>query len=280
MTSSSIYLLIFFAAFLHALWNIIIKSLKNSLVGMAMKVFFQSIIFFPVIFFVPLPVGITWLFLICSLILHTVYFILLGIMYNRSDLTFIYPIARGCAPFFVTILSLIFFVDHIPLLGILGILVISLGLIIISLENYKKNIDFKLISISLFIALMIAMYTFFDGAGVRSVGKSETYIVWNFFLGGWISIAYVYVTEKKELFELQLKEFFLILIASIISFSAYAIIMWSMKHEPIGFVASLRESSIIMASLIGYFILKEKVSYIRLISGVVFFVGVVLVYNS
>jgi len=39
MTSSSIYLLIFFAAFLHALWNIIIKSLKNSLVGIAMIVF-------------------------------------------------------------------------------------------------------------------------------------------------------------------------------------------------------------------------------------------------
>jgi len=272
MTSSSIYLLIFFAAFLHALWNIIIKSLKNSLVGIAMKVFFQSIIFFPIIFFVPLPVGITWLFLICSLILHSLYFILLGSMYNRSDLTFIYPIARGCAPFFVTILSLIFFVDHIPLLGILGILVISLGLILISLENYKKKIDFKLIGISLFIAFIISIYTFFDGAGVRSVNKSETYIVWNFFLGGWVSIAYVYLTEKKELF--------LILIASIISFSAYAIIIWSMKHEPIGFVASLRESSIIMASLIGYFILKEKVSYIRLISGVVFVVGVVLVYNS
>jgi len=174
----------------------------------------------------------------------------------------------------------IFFVDHIPLLGILGILVISLGLILISLENYKKKIDFKLIGISLFIALIISIYTFFDGAGVRSVDKSETYIVWNFFLGGWVSIAYVYLTEKKELFELQSKELFLILIASIISFSAYAIIIWSMKHEPIGFVASLRESSIIMASLIGYFILKEKVSYIRLISGVVFFVGVVLVYNS
>ena len=139
MTSSSIYLLIFFAAFLHALWNIIIKSLKNSLVGIAMKVFFQSIIFFPIIFFVPLPTGITWLFIICSLILHSLYFILLGSMYNRGDLTFIYPIARGCAPFFVTILSLILFVDHIPLLGILGILIISLGLVLISLENFSSN---------------------------------------------------------------------------------------------------------------------------------------------
>ena len=76
-----------------------------------------------------------------------------------------------------------------------------------------------------------------------------------FFLGGGGSIAYVYLTKKKALFELQLKELFLILIASIISFSAYAIIIWSMRHEPIGFVSSLRESSIILASLIGYFVL-------------------------
>jgi len=41
--------------------------------------------------------------------------------------------------------------------------------------------------------------------------------VWNFFLGGSVSISYVYLTEKKELFELQSKELFLILIASIIS---------------------------------------------------------------
>ena len=98
MTSTSIYLLIFFAAFLHALWNIIIKSLNNSLVGIAYKVFFQSLIFTPIIFFVPLPEGITWFYLTCSFLLHSLYFILLGIMYNREDLTFIYPVARGCAP--------------------------------------------------------------------------------------------------------------------------------------------------------------------------------------
>ena len=280
MTSTSIYLLIFFAAFLHALWNIIIKSLNNSLVGIAYKVFFQSLIFTPIIFFVPLPEGITWFYLTCSFLLHSLYFILLGIMYIREDLTFIYPVARGCAPIFVTILSLIFLKDVIPFLGIIGILIASLALILISVSNFNNKINFKTIGISIFIAFIISIYAFSDGAGVRSVDNSATFIVWNFFLGGWISIAYVYLTKKKALFELQSKELFLILIASIISFSAYAIIMWSMRHEPIGFVSSLRESSIIMASLIGYFVLKEKVSHIRLISGAIFFVGVFLVYNS
>ena len=43
MTSTSIFLLILFSAFLHALWNIIIKSLDNSLVGIAVKVFWYRI---------------------------------------------------------------------------------------------------------------------------------------------------------------------------------------------------------------------------------------------
>jgi len=280
MESTSIYLLIFFAAFLHALWNIIIKSLNNSLVGIAVKVFFQSIIFTPIIFFVPLPEGITWFYLICSFLLHSLYFILLGIMYNREDLTFIYPVARGCAPVFVTILSLIFLYDTISLFGIIGILIVSFALIIISFNKFNTKIDIKIIGISLFIAFIISIYTFTDGAGVRSVENSSTFIVWNFFFGGWISIGYAYLTDKKALFSLKLKELFLILCATVVSFSAYAIIIWSMKYEPIGFVASMRESSIIFASIIGFFILKEKIGYIRITSGIIFFIGVFFIYNS
>ena len=280
MTSTSIYLLIFFAAFLHALWNIIIKSINNSLVGVACKVFFQSIIFAPIIFFVPLPEGITWLYLICSSLLHSLYFILLGIMYSKKDLTFIYPVARGCAPVFVTILSLIFLKETIPFFGIIGILIACIALILISINNLNTKVDFKTILISIFIALIISVYTFTDGSGVRSVDNSATFIVWNFFLGGWISIGYVYLTNKESLFKLRIKELILILCATVISFSAYAIIIWSMKYEPFGFVASMRESSIIFASLIGLVLLKEKIGYIRIISGILFFIGVCFIFNA
>ena len=280
MSITSIYLLIFFAAFLHAVWNIIIKSLNNSLIGIAVKVFFQSIIFIPIIFFVPLPEGITWFYLICSALLHSLYFILLGIMYNKEDLTFIYPVARGCAPIFVTILSLIFLKEAIPFFGIIGILIACIALILISINNLNTKVDFKTILISIFIAFIISVYTFTDGSGVRSVDNSATFIVWNFFLGGWISIGYVYLTNKESLFKLRIKELILILCATVISFSAYAIIIWSMKYEPFGFVASMRESSIIFASLLGLVLLKEKIGYIRIISGILFFIGVGFIFNA
>ena len=53
-----------------------------------------------------------------------------------------------------------------------------------------------------------------------------------------------------------------------------------MKIIPIAFVASMRESSIVFASLIGYLFLKERIGYIRLFSGFIFFIGIYLIYNS
>jgi len=201
-------------------------------------------------------------------------------MYNKEDLTFIYPVARGCAPVFVTILSLIFLKETIPFFGIIGILIACIALILISINNLNTKVDFKTIIISIFIALIISVYTFTDGSGVRSVDNSATFIVWNFFLGGWISIGYVYLTNKESLFKLRIKELILILCATVVSFSAYAIIIWSMKYEPFGFVASMRESSIIFASLIGLVLLKEKIGYIRIISGILFFIGVCFIFNA
>ena len=280
MTSASIYFLIFFAAFLHALWNIIIKSLDYSLAGIAVKVFFQSIIFFPIIFFVPFPEKITWFYITCSFLLHSLYFILLGTMYDRKDLTFIYPVERGCAPIFVTILSFIFLKDIIPFFGLVGILIICVALLLISFSNFNTKVEFKTIGISIFIAFLISIYTFSDGAGVRSVDNSLSFIVWNFFLGGWISIGYVYLTKREDLFSLKIKDLILILSATIVSFTAYAIIIWSMKYEPFGIVASMRESSIIFAPLLGLIFLKEKISSIRIISSILFFLGVVFIFNA
>ena len=146
-------------------------------------------------------------------------------MYDREDLTFIYPVARGCAPVFVTILSFIFFKDSIPFFGLVGILIICVALLLISISNFNTKIDYKTIGISIFIAFVISVYTFSDGAGVRSVNNSLSFIVWNFFLGGWISIGYVYLTRRQSLFSLKIRELFLILCATVISFSANAIII-------------------------------------------------------
>ena len=64
------------------------------------------------------------------------------------------------------------------------------------------------------------------------------------------------------------------------SIVAYTIVLWSMKYQPIAYVASIKESSIIIASLIGFIFLKEKFTSIRFFSATLFFVGVYFIYNS
>ena len=115
---------------------------------------------------------------------------------------------------------------------------------------------------------------------MRSSVNAFSFIVWNFFLGGWLTISYVYLTNKSGLFKLKLNQFVLITIASVMSFTAYGIIIWSMNHQPIAYVSSIRESSIIMASLISFIFLGEKIRKVRLISAVIFFVGVYFIFNS
>ncbi len=182
MSSLTLFLLILFAAFLHAIWNIILKYLPDSLVGMGMMNLFQSIIFFPIIFFIPWPSGVTWYFIIGSVILHNIYFINLGNSYNKNDLTLIYPIARGCAPVFITIFSFIVLKENISLEGMVGILLVSAALLLLTAEHYKKKFNFYVFKISIFIALLISIYTLFDTLGVRSSKNTFTYIVWIFFL--------------------------------------------------------------------------------------------------
>ena len=64
------------------------------------------------------------------------------------------------------------------------------------------------------------------------------------------------------------------------SFIAYGIIVWSMNHQPIAYVSSIRESSIIMTSLISFIFLGEKIKFIRILSATIFFIGVYFIFNS
>ena len=115
---------------------------------------------------------------------------------------------------------------------------------------------------------------------MRSVNNSFTYIVWLFFLEGWVTLGYVYIVQKDEIFKIKKKELTLICIGSLMSFSAYSITIWAMKHVQIGYVASIRESSIIMAILISALVLKVKVTWIKYVASSIIFAGVYLIYNS
>ena len=278
MSESNIFFLILFSAILHAGWNLIIKSFTNSLSAMGIKTLVQSIIFIPFVFFVPLPTGITWFFIIVSIVIHNYYFITLGISYNKGDLSYVYPISRGCSPIFITIFSVLFLQDKVSLAGWIGILIACFGLILLTFNDIKNKINLDVLKLALIISFTICLYTLCDAAGVRSVNNSFSYIVWLFVLDGWLIFFYVYYKNKNDLLNIHLRGFGLIILASIMSFSGYSIIIWSMNYVEVGYVSSIREASIIIATLFGFVFLKERFSLKRAVSAVIFFLGISVIY--
>ena len=66
--------------------------------------------------------------------------------------------------------------------------------------------------------------------------------------------------------------------AGILAVLSYGIVVWSMQYLEIAYVSSIRETSIIIATLIGFFILREKKAKKRMLPAILVVVGISIVY--
>ena len=59
---------------------------------------------------------------------------------------------------------------------------------------------------------------------------------------------------------------------------AYGLAVWCMQYLPIAYVSSMRETSIIFATVIGLIILKEKTASKRILPSIFVVIGISLLY--
>ena len=60
------------------------------------------------------------------------------------------------------------------------------------------------------------------------------------------------------------------------SYIVYGIVVWAFTKAPIPLVGALRESSIVFSVLIGFFFLKERITFLKIVSILIIFIGVAL----
>ncbi len=276
MNTSIVFLLILFAALCHAGWSTIVKH-HNSFSIMGMTCIVEIIVFTPLVFFVPFPPLEIWYFIIASVILHGFY--RLGVIYSYKfgDLSFVYPIARGGSSLLIAILTLIILQEYISLLGFAGILTICIGIFLIS---YSKNHKFNLNAfiLALCTALLITIYTIVDGMGVRLSENKFSYLYWLLLLNGVPLLLISIFSKEKLLSNLNTKIISRGIPAGILAILSYGIVVWSMQYLEIAYVSSIRETSIVLATLMGFFILNEKKARGRMLPAVLVVIGITIVY--
>tara|TARA_B100001109_G_scaffold192212_1_gene158815 strand:- start:41 stop:874 length:834 start_codon:yes stop_codon:yes gene_type:complete len=266
---------ILIAAVLHASWNAFIKNKGNGFAKMTILATIIGLIVAPFTFVVGIPPLETCMYLGVSIIAHTMYMHSLTRAYQNEDFSVAYPFARGLAPLLTVIILLFFFNRSISTNELIGIGIIILGILIL-FNAQKLKINFKILISLLYFPVSIVFYTLVDAMGVKTADSTQQFIVWLFILIPIPMLLYSLANQKELVVSTFIENKYSLILASIGSLTSYSLVLWAYTQAPIYYVASIRESSIIFASLIGLVFFKEKGLLRRLIAAFVLFAGVIM----
>jgi drug/metabolite transporter (DMT)-like permease len=261
------------AALFHAVWNGLVKGGKDPLLeSMVISLIWIAIclILLP---FLPMPALESWPFICASVIIHVCYFLLLSKTYQIGDFSAVYPIVRGLPPLIVTIICIFVIDEPLSLYGGVGVALIGAG--ILALEAGNKYRSYKLLGFAFATVLMITAYTIVDSLGARISGNSTSFLVWFSLFKSIIFVSIVFFLRNKEQCIGHIKTSWKRgLIAGVLSFSTYAIILWAVTKASIPYVSALRETSVLFSCIIAMVFLGEPFRKSRIISAILIFLGI------
>lgn len=265
--SLEVSLAVLLAALLHASWNAMIKGGRDVLLDTAAIVAGAGVVALPFLFVVPLPAPASWPYLIGSVATHVAYYFFMVNAYRTGDLSLVYPLMRGVAPLITGVLGIAWLREWPGPLGWAGMLLISVGVVALALRpsggrpmlaGHGRAVGYALSN-----AVVIAIYTIIDGTGARLAGDAWAYIAWLFVIDAVPFSVYMLVTRRSQFVDALAARRTSGLVGGGLSAAAYAISVWAMTKAPVALVASLRETSVLFATLIGARLLKEHLTLRR-----------------
>lgn len=276
--STTIFGLILLAAAFHATWNAIVKAGSNKFLTTVLVTTSAAVLAMLLLPFFPMPNSASWVYILASTAIQIVYFGMVAKIYHIADMGLTYPLMRGTAPLIVAVLGTLLLDEKLELYAWLGIITISIGILSMILAAPKKGR--KGIGLALLNAILIASYTLVDGHGIRLSGSAISYILWSFVLSGLIFFIFALKMQYRQMGNYFRLNWHLGLIGGIGSFFSYGLALWAMTLAPVAIVAALRETSILFATLIAIFILKERATITRILSSCIILIGALILRVS
>ena len=275
--SLTVFLAVLAAAAAHAIWNAMVKVRLDRFASLTLMSIGMGVFALPVLPFVDVPQGVTWLWIVASVVFHTGYRWFLVKAYETGDLAQSYPLARGTAPLLTTLGGVFLLAEFPAPLTIGGIALLSLGTLLMSFRGGDPTAAFsrRAVTYALITSLFVASYTLTDGTGARSAATASSYAAWLFAVDAvWCLILGVLV-RGKAIAGVMIPEWKTGIITGVLAAGSYWIAMWAFTQAPIAAVAALRETSILFAMLISVVVLREAVTPWRVIAALFIVGGVV-----
>jgi drug/metabolite transporter (DMT)-like permease len=266
---------------MHATWNFLLKSADEKYIAMGWQVILSAIFAFGILLFTGLPPRSMWGFATLSMILESIYFILLCSAYSDHDFSLIYPIARGAAPALLVLWSVILLHEKLKFGGYIGVALITGGIMVIGattlIQSNGEKIHLRGILTALSVAFIISIYTLVDGTAVKN-GLALPYGLMMFSMMPFVTTPYLVRKFGWDHFaESWRKNRGYLLLGGVLGLVAYMMALFSYTFAPLSYSGAIREVSVVVGAFLGWRFLKEEMGGVRVVGAAIVFVGVMVI---
>lgn len=281
--------LVIFAGLIHASWNIAAKKAGGDsrfafFTAMVMMVFWAPVGLWLGWQQVPQWDALAWAFIIASGIIHVGYYTVLLRGYRKSDLTVVYPLARGSGPLMSSLFAILVLGEQISALGLTGVLAVVGGVFLVAggpalfrpsddparISRVRKGVVYGLVT-----GVFIASYTVVDGYAVKVLLLSPILLD---YMGNFVRLVFLFSPVVRDLPAARLlwrAQWKYAAMVGIVSPISYVLVLYAMQTAPMSHVAPAREVSMLFAALLGGHLLGEGDRMARLAGAACIAFGVI-----
>jgi drug/metabolite transporter (DMT)-like permease len=280
MTTAALCLVLL-AALTHASWNISAKFAAES------RHFVWLFSAGSVLVYGPVVIGVLlverpqfelrhWLALSATSVLHLLYSLSLQAGYRHSDLSVVYPIARGTGPLLSFIGAALLLGEAPTAQSIAGLLLIVGGILLVAgLVGHHERAPGVGVAYGLLTGVLIAAYTLNDGWAVKVLLISPFVIDFTGNLFRMLVLAPRAWRDRRRV-ALEARVYRKpVIIVSVLGPLGYILVLFAMRLAPVSHVAPARELSTLVGAWFGSRMLRESSGPWRIAGAVLIVAGVV-----
>jgi drug/metabolite transporter (DMT)-like permease len=273
--------LVLLAALTHASWNIYAKVAAESRHFVWLFSAGSVLIYGPVVIAVliverPQFEMRHWLALAATSVLHLLYSLSLQTGYRHSDLSVVYPIARGTGPLLSFIGAALLLGESPTLQSVAGMLLIVGGILLVAgIVGHHRRAPGVGVSYGLLTGVFIAAYTLNDGWAVKVLLISPFLVDFTGNLFRMVVLAPRAWRDRAGV-ALEARKFRrAVIVVSVLGPLGYILVLFAMRMAPISHVAPARELSTLVGAWFGSRLLREDSGPWRILGAVLIVAGVV-----
>jgi drug/metabolite transporter (DMT)-like permease len=217
-----------------------------------------------------------WLALLATSVLHIGYSLMLQAGYRASDLSLVYPLARGSGPLLSFLLAVVLLGESVTWLSIVGVVLVVAGILLVSgLLSEHHKAPRAGIFFGIGTGVFIAAYTINDGYAVKVLLISPFIVDFTGNIVRMLVLSPSAWLDRQRLAR-EMREYMKpVAIVGILGPAGYILVLYAMQIAPISHVAPARELATLLGTYFGARLLKEKAAPARIAGAACIVIGVV-----